>query len=185
MKGGYLYLLVFLGLFLAACTSASEGDDSFTLADIFGTESTFYKIFSLQFLGLEDGTVIGAFMRAMVGLLIFAILFEVGTRTLFAAPAQRKFAGIIAGVLAIMTAIFLPDEILAGIGSSYAIAFAAILIGLPVVGGLWVTFGSGGEPRKPIISHTRFGHGLRIIILVILLWILMAVKNHALTLVGM
>ena|SRR3989344_377383 len=183
MKGGYLYLLVFLGLFLAACTSASEGDDSFTLADIFGTESTFYKIFSLQFLGLEDGTVIGAFMRAMVGLLIFAILFEVGTRTLFAAPAQRKFAGIIAGVLAIMTAIFLPDAILAGIGSSYAIAFAAILIGLPVVGGLWVIFGSVGG--KPIISHTRFGHGLRIIILVILLWILMAVKNHALTLVGM
>lgn len=174
MKRGYLYLLMFLGLFLAACTS-SDGEE-FDLASIW---DEFVYIFSLGPL-LESTDALGAFMRAIVGILVFALLFEAGNRLGFLA---RRTAMVVAGVLAIMTAIFLPNAILAGIGSAYAIAFAAILILTPVVGGLWVIFGSVGG--NPIIPHTRFGHGLRIVILAVLLWILIAVKDHALNLVGM
>lgn len=174
MKRGYLYLLVFLGLFLVACTS-SEGE-GFDAAEIW---DQFIYIFSLGPF-LEGTEALEAFMRAIVGILVFALLFEAGSRLGF---LTRRTAMIVAGVLAIITAIFLPGTILAGIGSAYAIAFAAILILTPVVGGLWVIFGSAGG--NPIIPHTRFGHGLRIVILAVLLWILMAVKDHALNLVGM
>lgn len=174
MKRGYLYLLMFLGLFLAACTSSEGGE-----FDAAGIWEEFVYIFSLGPF-LESTDALGAFMRAIVGILVFALLFEAGSRLGF---LTRRTAMIVAGVLAIMTAIFLPGTILAGIGSAYAIAFAAILILTPVVGGLWVIFGSAGG--NPIIPHTRFGHGLRMVILAVLLWILMAVKDHALTLVGM
>lgn len=185
MKRGYLYLLVFLGLFLAACSSAGTvdtGDSDATAAGTW-TESGIWKEFIYIFsLGpfLEGTEALEAFMRAIVGILVFALFFEAGSRLGF---LTRRTAMIVAGVLAIMTAIFLPGTILAGIGSAYAIAFAAILILTPVVGGLWVIFGSVGG--NPIIPHTRFGHGLRIVILAVLLWILMAVKDHALNLVGM
>lgn len=174
MKRGYLYLLIFLGLFLAACTS-SDGEEF----DARGIWEEFVYIFSLGPL-LKSTAALGAFMRAIVGILVFALLFEAGSRLGF---LTRRTAMIVAGVLAIMTVIFLPDKILAGIGSAYAIAFAAILILTPVVGGLWVIFGTAGG--NPIIPHTRFGHGMRIVILVVLLWILMAVRDHALTLVRM
>ncbi len=170
MKRGYLYLLVFLGLFLAACTSADTG--GFEISDVW---DKFVEIFSLGFLDSEEA--VGAFMRAIVGILVFAVLHFAGTTFLFTQPNTRKIATVIALVLAIMTVIWLPVEVLAGIGASWAIGFAAALIALPVVGGLYLVY-------HVIPSTGRFWYGIKVLVLIIILWMLVAVKEHASGLVG-
>ncbi|MAF99232.1 MAG: hypothetical protein CMH61_01335 [Nanoarchaeota archaeon] len=125
---------------------------------------------SLKFLGIAGGNGLVAFVRILIALLIFAILFEVGRRVL-----NRNTAGIISGILAIISAIFIPGSILAGIGGAYATFFSIALIGLPVVGGLYLIW------RIP--GTSRGGIALRIVILTILLWILMGVRTHALAII--
>lgn len=169
MKRGYLYLLVFVGLFLAACASPDEsGETTFS-----GIWKMVVNIASLQVFGLSGGTAIGAFMRIIVGVLVFAILHWAAISFVFTAPNARKTAMVVALVLATMTAIFIPDQVFAAIGGSYALAFSAILIAIPVIGGLYLVL------SDTILPNTRFGNILRVLTLIIILWILIAVKEQA------
>lgn len=167
MKRGYLYLLVFLGLFLVACTS-TDGETTFS-----GIWKMIINIASLQVFGLSGGTAIGAFMRVIVGILVFAILHWAAVSFVFTAPNARRTAMVVALVLATMTAIFIPDQIFAAIGGSYALAFSAVLIAIPVIGGLYLVL------SDTILPNTRFGNILRVLTLIIILWILIAVKEQA------
>lgn len=157
--------LLLTGVLLTSCDTA--GEISF--------EGVFDKIISignLEFL-TQSSTYppLVGFMRIMVAILIFVILSEAG-RVLPFGPNARITLAII---LAVISAIFIPGPILAGIGGAYATLFAFILIGVPILGGLYLFF------RVP--SDTAFMVVLRIAILLLILWILLAVKNHALSLI--
>lgn len=169
MKRGYLYLLVVLGLFLAACTS-SGGDGETTFSGIW---KMVVNIASLQVFGLTGGTAIGAFMRIVGGILIFAVLHWAAVTFMFTAPNARKTATVVALALAVMTAILTPDGVFVAIGGSYALAFSAVLIAIPVIGGLYLVL------SDTILPNTRFGNILRVLTLIIILWILIAVKEQA------
>lgn len=140
-----------------------------------GTSTTFkdvvYDIGTLQFLGVTSGenTLVG-FLRILIAVLIFVILYEVAH--LFLTP---NTAVAIAAILAIGSVIFIPGQILAGIFGAYATLFSLIFIGAPVVGGLWAIW------RIP--GTTRGGLALRALILLILLWILLGVKALALRII--
>ena len=129
------------------------------------------KVGSLQyFTGVTpDGQLIG-FMRIMVAILIFAILYGVGA-LLGNIGFSRNIVIAIAGILSIISAIFIPGAVLAGIGGAYATLFSLLLIGTPVVGGLWVIFQIPSTSR-PLIF-------IKLVILLILLWVLVSIKAFA------
>lgn len=134
----------------------------------------------LSFLGLSDGNIVSAFIRLLIGIMLFTILFAVttgmgggGQGTAPFSFLSRAQAGVISAIVSIITVIFLPPQILLAAGAGWATAIALILIGGPIVGLaflLWKWPGSGNETKATVT--------LKIILCVLLLWILIVVENH-------
>ncbi len=129
---------------------------------------------SLQFLGITSGgNALIAFMRILVAILVFALLFEASRLT----GLSRNTGIVVAAILAIMSAIFIPGRILAGIGGAYATLIAFVLIGIPVIGGGYALIAIPGTSRGLIL--------LRIAVILLLLWILISIKTHASSITGL
>ena len=124
---------------------------------------------TLGFIGFNDNPVAG-FMRILVGILIFAILFELSR----VVGLSRNIGITVSIILSLMTAVFIPGTVLAGIGTAYATFVSFVLIGLPVVGGLYALY------RIP--STSRWWIFIKIVLILILIAILISVKDHALAL---
>ncbi|MBS3139801.1 hypothetical protein J4479_02250, partial [Candidatus Woesearchaeota archaeon] len=108
-------------LFLTACQSSSTNFPSFT--DIWG------RILGIASLGfLNTAANAEAFMRLMVFILVFAVFYEASRLTQF----QPNIRAVISLVLAIISAVFMPAGVLAGIGITYGTITAFVLIGVPV-----------------------------------------------------
>jgi hypothetical protein len=170
-KSGLLVVgLLLIILFVVSCTSTvPPGSTGSTTQNVW---NRVINIISLKDLGVQDpARAIIAFMRILVTLLVFVILFEAARLFL-----SQNVAIVIAAVLAIMSAIFIPGKILAGIGGAYATIISLILIGIPVAGGLYAIFRIPSTRREYIF--------IRIVIILILMWILGAVKVHATSLIG-
>ncbi len=160
MRNGFLLLL---SMFLVSCQQAGiSGSEIFNKIIWFG---------SLGFLG-ASGNPMEGFMRILVVVLIFAIFYELGGLI----QLSSNIRTVVSLILAIMSGVFIPGTILAGIGAAYGTLVALFLIGLPVVGGLYAIY------RIP--NTTRFYIFLRIVVILILLTILISVKVHALDLVN-
>ncbi|MDO8656396.1 MAG: hypothetical protein Q7K45_04100 [Nanoarchaeota archaeon] len=150
-------------MFLVSCQQAGiSGSDIWNKIIWFG---------SLGFLG-ATGNPMEGFMRILVITLVFAIFYELGGLL----PVTPSIRMTISLILALMSGIFIPATVLAGIGAAYGTLVALFLIGAPVVGGLYAIY------RIP--NTTRFYIFLRIVIILILLTILISVKIHALDLVN-
>ena len=148
-------------LFLTACQSSSTGFPSFT--DIWG------RILGIASLGfLNTAANAEAFMRLMVFILVFAVFYEASRLTQF----QPNIRAVISLVLAIISAVFMPAGVLAGIGITYGTITAFVLIGVPVLAGLYAIYA--------IPSTNRWLIGMKIAIIILLLIILRAVRFHAL-----
>ncbi len=157
-----IFSLLLLSILLVSCTT---GGSSKSFKD------WVYDIGTLQFLGVTGaGNTLVGFVRILVAILIFAILYEVAHLFL-----SQNIAITISAILAIISAIFIPGGVLAGIGSAYATLFSLAFIAVPVVGGLWAIWRIPGTTRAQI--------GLKLVILFILLWVLVAVKTHAMAIV--
>lgn len=161
-KSGVGAFLLSLAAFLASCTPTGAFP---SLMDIW------LKILWFATLGwlgyYQEGPMVG-FMRILVVILVFAILYELATLTGF---LSRNIAITIALILALMSGIFIPGSVFAGIGAAYATIVSLFLIGVPVLGGLYAFM------RIPTTSRVyRF---FRIVILLVLLMVLIAVKSHA------
>lgn len=165
-NGKVLVSLLVLSFFLLACTDQSG---SITIKPIWDKIIT---VGQLHFLGSSDNALIG-FMRILVAILVFALLFE-GGRLL---PLGRNAVIAVAAILAIMSAVFIPGNILAGIGGAYATVVAFVLIGIPIAGGGYALIAIPGTSRGWI--------ALRIAVILLLLWILISVKTHALKITGL
>lgn len=153
-------LLLLLSMFLVSCQQAGISGSLI-----------WEKILWYGSLGFFSGTAVdnpmGGFMRILVFILILAIFYELGG-LIQLSPNIRTVVSLI---LAMMSAVFIPQGVLAGIGAAYGTLVALFLIGAPVVGGLYAIY------RIP--NTTRFYIFLRIVIILILLAILISVKIHA------
>lgn len=161
--------LAILSVFLFSCAPSTTGS-TFTM-DKLG--DLIAKIGTLGMLGSEQAMI--GFIRLCVFILIFALLFEAGTKLKI---LSRRIAGVIAFVLALISAVGMPAAILAGISGTYAFVFSLVLIAVPIVAALWAIYGP-----LPTVIHGRALHLVRIIILIIALWILIWVKNQAVGLI--
>jgi len=159
----FLILSTFL---LASCASQSPGEG------INKTIQNIIAIGQLKFLGVDSENMLTGFMRVLIFILVFALLFE-GSRLI---GLSRNIGITIAIVLSIISVIFIPGSVLAGIGAAYGTLVAFILIGIPVVIGLWALYA--------IPATSRWQVSLKIVIILILIWILMAIKGHATDLAG-
>ncbi len=166
-KGKVLISLVILAFFLLACTDASG---SLTVKPIW---DKILSVGSLEFLGIQGEGGLIAFMRILVAILVFALLFE-ASRLI---GLSRNVAIAVTAILAIMSAVFIPGNLLAAIGGAYATVVAFVLIGVPVVGGFYALL------RIP--STNRWLIALKIAIILLLLWVLISVKTHALKITGL
>jgi hypothetical protein len=154
------------------------------LGDIGGTLSNvWFKILSfgnLSFLGLSDGSVVVAFTRLLIWILLFTVFFAV--LTAFKGRdgkgpfgwINRNQAMVVAGVVATIGAIFMPASVLLATGAGWATAIALILVGGPVVGLAYLLWSIPGEGNK----ETRGTVFLKLLICLLLFWILSAMKFH-------
>ncbi len=122
----------------------------------------------LGFLGGSDGPVVG-FMRIMVFILVFSLIY--GGLRLVLGGLGSNIPIVIAAVISIISVIFIPGPVLMAIGGAYGTVVAFVLIGSVVFAGGLMLY---------IIPTTNRGWRLvRFIILCLLLFILMNVRDHA------
>ena len=132
---------------------------------------------NLSALGLSNDSVVLGLTRILIGILIFTIFFGVMTG-LKQSVAPFKFfsrgqAGVVAAVIAIIAAIFLPNAVLGATGVGWATAVALFLIGGPIVGlgYLAITFPGRGNETKGTVF-------IKLILCLLLFWILSAMRTH-------
>ncbi len=138
------------------------------------------SIGNLGFLGFSSGQGIIAFTRILLWIATFTLFFAVITTFAKAKRGNdaltffnKNQAMIISAVLAIMVAIFLPPEVILGVGSGWATAVAFLLIGLPVFGVVWLLW------HIPFTgSDTKFTVLVKLFLCLILFWILTVIKNY-------
>ena len=168
-----------LSALLALPLVAAEGPLEF----ISGIWDKFLTIGSLSFIGVNG---VAPFTRILIGILTFTIFFALLTflgaggssDTKNLKFLQRKHAIVIAAVMAIMTALFLPVSVILGIGAGYATAIALALTGLPILGFgylLWTIPEKGKETKGTVL--------LKLLLSMLLFWILSAM-NHEVRVIG-
>jgi hypothetical protein len=124
----------------------------------------------LKFLKISSENALSGFMRLMIGILVFTLIFE-ATR-LLGDYANRNARVVVAVIISIISVIFMPKKILLAIGSTYSIIVSIIMIGVPVAAGFYALY------RIP--SDNRWQVGMKVFILGILLWIMFVVRDYAL-----
>ncbi len=140
-----------------------------------------YKVLSignLSFLGLSDGSIVAAFVRILIWLLLFTVFFAVitglgGAKTAPMSFFNRGQAGLIAAIIATIGAIFLPAQVLLATGAGWATAIALLLIGGPVVGigVLLIRYPGQGQETKMTVL-------IKLVLCLLLFWILTAMRFH-------
>ncbi len=132
---------------------------------------------SLNFLGVSG---VLPLTRILIGVFVFTVVFA--TITVLGGQARnqtpfnlfnRAQAMVVAAVIAIITVIFLPAEVLLATGTGWATAVALLLIGGPIVGlgYLLVTYPEGEETKGTVL--------IKLVLCMLLFWILSAMKNAA------
>ncbi len=166
--------LLFLFLFTFPLVHADIGD---TVKNVW---QSVISVGSLQFLGVTPDTAVVAFTRILLVIFVFALLF--GVLSGFGGSAgplsflSRGQAGIVAGIIAILTGIFLPPSVILAVGTEWATLVALLLLGTPILA-MFFLLHSIPDDSCP----WRF---LKLIIALLLLWIIGAMQTHVLVLGG-
>jgi len=159
-RGVVLLCLVVLSFLIVSCKQGEE----LSLATIWGK---ILDIGSLTSLGLDSQTTLAAFLRIMVGILVFALFFE-GARLL---PFSQNIRVTLAIVLSVLSIVLIPGTVLIAISAAYSTVVATALISIPVVGAFYAVY------RIP--STNRGQIAAKIFILIFALAIIMAIKEYA------
>ncbi len=166
--------VLFLFLLMIPLIHADIGD---TLKNVW---QSVISIGSLQFLGVTGDNAVVAFTRILVVIFVFAVLF--GVLSGFGGSAgplsflSRGQAGIVAGIIAILTGIFFPPSVLLAIGTEWATLVALLLLGTPILAMFFLLHSLPDDS-----CSWRF---LKLIIALLLLWIIGAMQTHVLRLAG-
>lgn len=136
------------------------------------------SIGNLSFLGIGDASLVAGFTRILVGILVFALFFAL-LKNLKQLDFLEKQATVVALILAILSAVFMPANVLLGIGSGWGTAIALILIGAPIIGIAYILYKIPGKDDKTGKSNeTKFTVVIKLILCLVLFWILSAMKYH-------
>lgn len=155
----------------------------FVLADISSTLSNVWytiigSIGNLSFLGVDGGSMVVAFTRILVWLLVFTLIFGVITLSKTkSGPVipflTRRHAAIVALIIATISAIFMPASILLATGTSFATIISFLLIGGPVAGFFYLMW---AIPFKG--APTRGTYFLKLVLCFLLFWILSVMRYY-------
>ncbi len=166
--------VLFLFLLMIPLIHADIGD---TVKNVW---QSVISVGSLQFLGVTPDTAVVAFTRILLVIFVFALLF--GVLSGFGGSAgplsflSRGQAGVVAGIIAILTGIFFPPSVILAIGTEWATLVALLLLGTPILA-MFFLLHSLPDDSCP----WRF---LKLIIALLLLWIIGAMQTHVLVLGG-
>jgi len=127
----------------------ASGGTAVSLLGRVGT--TIIGLGNLNFLGLKETAILVGLTRILLWILIFALIYSVlrgfnrGANRGPLAQLTNGQAGVIAGVMATISAIFLPVEVMLAVGGGWATAISLLLIGAPIAGFLYLllTFPQG------------------------------------------
>ena len=170
-------LLFLLNLFIVGCSGTSAAGVGNT-GMLNGVWNKFLWMGQLGFLNMSSGNSVVAFTRILVWILVFTIIFAVvtmmGGKKGALSFLNRGQGGVVAAILATITAIFLSPSVLLGVGTGWATMVALLLIGGPVVGIGFLLFKIPGNDEE----ETRVHVFLKLVLCVLLLWILAAMRTH-------
>ncbi len=157
----FLFLLFTLSL-LGGCVDDSGTGPGFTNTIKEWLEWFFVNLFKPGTDGgvTDQGLVV---LRILTGLLIFAILF--GASQLVLKDYAKNVRLAISLLLGIISVIMIPGRLLAAVAKSYGVAFAAVMIGAPVLGGVYLMFGVFKEKNR---THWAANFGIAAVLWYIL-----------------
>ncbi len=169
-------LLLLVVLLLVSCGNSTNQRSTDTGFSWDAVNNVLAKIGTLSFLGGGDHSsahdpLIGL-LRLLVGILVFAILFELSR----VAGLGRNVAIAICIIIAILSVVMIPETILVTISSTYGFLVSFVLIGVPIAGCLYAFF------RIP--ANTVPFMVIRLVLLFLALWLLILVRDNALKLVS-
>ncbi|MBT4605246.1 hypothetical protein HOC01_06415 [archaeon] len=145
------------------------------------------RVGSFEWLGIPSSGMLLMFLRFMLIILVFTIFFAVLTFKEFGPlaflRANRAHAGIVAGVLAIISGVFMPVNVIAAIGGGWGVLVGLLLIGIPTVGMMYVIwqlpFAEDKEQKL-----TRGMYFIKFVLCMILVWVLSSMY-HYITAIGL
>ncbi len=130
---------------------------------------------SFSFLGVPNPSMLIAFTRFMIWIITFTLFFAVivnkaNVKGFSLGFLKRNQAMIVSAVIASITIIFLPVEVLLAFGAGWGTLIALILVGGPVIGILAVFLMTPSNDRTYLF--------MKFVGCLVLLWILTAMKYH-------
>lgn len=137
------------------------------------------SIGTLSFMGIS-GVV--PLTRILIWIFIFTVIFATITSLKARTPFSlfnRGQAGVIAAVVATISAVFIPAQVLLATGTGWAVVVALFLIGGPIVGlgYLLLTFPRNNAGES--IPDTKGTVLLKLVLCLLVFWILSAMKVAA------
>jgi hypothetical protein len=165
-----LSLILSVSLVSAAVSSPGSSMTNM-LSKIFGGISQF---FMLDFLA---GNPIG-FLRFLLWLTVFMIFFGAG-KAVFGrfypdSPGMAsRNAGVIAAVIATVTILFTPPDVMATIFESYTVLVLFLLLGIPIGGFMWFAYVGVNN----LTENERARAAVRIIALLLVWWLLFKIST--------
>tara|TARA_Y100000310_G_scaffold345611_2_gene467301 strand:+ start:6510 stop:7034 length:525 start_codon:yes stop_codon:yes gene_type:complete len=141
-----------------------------------GLFQTMVEIGSLNFLGVPNGSMIVMFVRVLIGILVFTILFALssfmGTKNM---PwMKRNHAVVVSACIALITMIFLPVQVLLAAGGGFGVAVGMGLVAAPIVAIVVMIMKLPGETGV----DDRTSIFLKLLLCCILFWVLTAMSYH-------
>jgi len=143
--------------------------------------SVFNKILSIGTLSFLGVSGVVPLTRILIGIFVFTVIFATITALGGCGKGDMPFsffnraqATLIAAIIAIITAVFLPPQVLLTAGTGWATLIALFLIGGPVVGlaYLMITYPGKDQETKSTVL-------VKLVLCMLLFWILSAMKNAA------
>lgn len=147
--------------------------------DVFkGVWDKIIKLGNLTWLTTPANAVVGL-TRILIGILVFAIFYAVlasfsGKEDASLGFLKKNHALVIAAILAIISAIFLPAEVLLAVGAGWGTAVAFLLIGGPIVGLGFLLWRFPGTEE----GDTKVTVFFKFLLCLLMFWILTAMKYH-------
>lgn len=172
MKKGLLYvLMVLLSVQVVLADRITD-----TIGNVF---KKIIWIGDLSWLGATDQAISHGFMRILIWILVYTILFagssfvstgrEEGINLL-----SRSQSIVVAAIIATITTIFLPPTILLAVGAGWSTLLALVLVGGPIVGVAYLLYLVPGEGQP----ETKKTVVLKLIVIAVLFWVLTVMIKH-------
>jgi len=138
------FLLMFVFMFLMAISFVQAASLIETLGNVV---EKVLDVGSLTFLlGSNAENRLVGFMRIAIAIVIFSLIY-MGLSMI--PNMSRNITITVAILLAIISAVFMPKNLLLLFGGTYSTIFAFIIIGAPIAASLWLVIGTP-TPSRPV-----------------------------------